>query len=90
MTSVFPWLFYVVLGFFAAFLLDADGAVPFFAVWGLVGILLAIEADKALKQRKDQGDGGRPNKRGSRTNPNKAMPARRDADRQQPMEFSRC
>ena len=90
MTSPYPWLFFITLGFFAAFLLDADEAVPFFLVWGLAGILLAVEADKALKQRRDRGGEACPSKRGPRTNPNKVVPGRRGANRRQPMEFSGC
>ena len=56
MTSVRPWFCFVALGVLAAWLLDAETFAPFFIVWGVAGIVLAVEADNTLKRRERDRD----------------------------------
>lgn len=86
MTSPYPWLFFIALGILAGLLLDAEASVPFFILWGVAGVVLAVKMDNALKQRKDR----------NRAGPNSNQPAigaisaHHDNNTQkQRMEFSR-
>lgn len=60
MTGIRPWVFFLSLGCLAAYLLDAEASVPFFLVWSVAGIVLAMEADKRLnRQGRDNRKAGR-------------------------------
>ena len=51
MKSIWPWVFYIALGVAAALLLDADASIPFFIIWAVAGICMAIEADNTLMEK---------------------------------------
>ena len=74
MKSIWPWLFYIALGVAAALLLDADASIPFFIIWAVAGICMAIEADNTLmeKTKKEKRSVESPRAEATRNTPNGA------------------
>jgi hypothetical protein len=97
MKSIWPWLFYIALGVAAALLLDADASIPFFIIWALAGLCMAIEADNALMEKTKQectktegrSHSKHPERRRLSTDPRAAGMARHYPNRQKPLDFLR-
>ncbi len=95
MKSIWPWVFYIALGVAAALLLDADASIPFFIIWAVAGICMAIEADNTLMEKtkkecrksESRSHAKHPERRRSRVGPRAAGLARPYPDRQKPLEL---